>query len=388
MFERFRRRARMRAPEGKASAAGPVIALQHGGRARWTPRDYASLAREGFVKNPVAYRAVRMIAEAAASVPFLLYEGDAELTQHPLLELIATPNPAETRSDVMERLYAGLQIAGNAYMEAVRLDGVPRELFALRADRVRAVPGRDGWPEAYVYSAGGREVSLKREADGFLPVLHLKLFHPVDDHYGLSPIEAAAQAIDLHNAMAAWNKALLDNAARPSGALVYRGSPGAEALSDEQYQRLRDELDQQRSGPRGAGRPLLLEGGLEWRPMSLTPQDMDFDAGRNAAARDIAMAFGVPPMLLGIPGDATYANYGAANLAFWRQTVLPLAARMAAALTRWLGPQFGSGLRLAVDADAVPALTEERANLWAQLESATFLDRDEKRAAAGYGVSA
>jgi HK97 family phage portal protein len=387
MFGRFFQRARGRAPDAKASAAGPVIALQHGGRARWTPRDYASLAREGFVKNPVAYRAVRMIAEAAASVPFLLYEGEAELTQHPLLDLIAAPNPAEARGDLLERLYAGLQIAGNAYVEAVRLDGTVRELFALRADRVRAVPGRDGWPEAYVYAAGGREVTLARGADGFLPVLHMKLFHPVDDHYGLSPIEAAAQAIDLHNAMAAWNKALLDNAARPSGALVYRGAPGAEQLSDEQFARLTEELDRHRSGPRAAGRPLLLEGGLDWKPMSLTPQDMDFDAGRNAAARDIAMAFGVPPMLLGIPGDATYANYGAANLAFWRQTVLPLAARMTEALTRWLGPQFGSGLRLAVDADGVPALGAERAALWAQLEAANFLDRDEKRAAAGYGVS-
>jgi hypothetical protein len=121
MFERFFQRARGRAPDAKASAAGPVIALQHGGRARWTPRDYASLAREGFVKNPVAYRAVRMIAEAAASVPFLLYEGEAELTQHPLLDLLAAPNPAEARGDLLERLYAGLQIAGNAYVEAVRL---------------------------------------------------------------------------------------------------------------------------------------------------------------------------------------------------------------------------------------------------------------------------
>lgn len=385
MFGRFRRLARMRAAEAKASAAGPLIALHQAGRPRWTPRDYANLAREGFVKNPVAYRAVAMIAQAAASVRFLVYDGAAEAADHPLARLLERPNPVQTRSVFLEQVYAGLLIAGNAYVEAVRLDGLVRELYALRADRMRAVPGRDGWPEAYVYAVAGREAKLAREADGFLPVLHVRLFHPADDHYGLSPLEPAAQAVDLHNAMAAWNKALLDNAARPSGALIYRGAPGAENLSDEQYERLKAELENGRSGPRGAGRPLLLEGGLEWRPMSLTPQEMDFETGRNAAARDIAMAFGVPPMLLGIPGDATYANYEAANLAFWRQTVLPLAGRLAEALGAWLAPPGEDAVRLGLDEDAVPALRAERATLWAQLEAASFIGRDEKRAAVGYG---
>ena len=57
------------------------------------------------------------------------------------------------------------------------------------------------------------------EANGWLPVLHTKLFNPTSDHYGASPLEAAAFAIDVHNASGAWNKGLLDNAARPSGAL-------------------------------------------------------------------------------------------------------------------------------------------------------------------------
>ncbi len=373
----FAKRASLRVGETKASAAGPVVALQTPGRARWTPRDYGAFGREGFMKNPVVYRSVRMIAEAAASVPFVLFEGDAEHSRHDLLDLMARPNALQTGGDLMEASYAGLMISGNAYLEAVRdAEGEVRELYALRADRVRVVPGADGWAAGFIYAAGGREARLDAS-----DVMHLKLFHPSDDHYGLSPIEAAGQAADLHNQMAAWNKALLDNAARPSGALVYRGHEGR--LSDEQFDRLKAELDGQRSGPRGAGRPMLLEGGLEWTPMSLTPHEMDFEAGRNAAARDIAMAFGVPPMLLGVPGDATYANYEAANAAFWRQSVLPLARRMAAALTQFLG---GAGLRFEVDADGIEALAGDRAALWARLEAASFLTRDEKRAAAGYGV--
>jgi HK97 family phage portal protein len=379
MFEGWFRR-RGAAPEAKASAVAPVLSLHTQGRPRWSPRDYGAMARAGFMTNPVAYRVVRMIAEAAASVPLVLYEGAAELDGHPLLDLVARPNAAETGGALLERVYAGLMIAGNAYVECVRLEERPRELYALRADRVTIVPGPDGWPAAFAYQAGGRSVRLV-QAD----VLHLKLFHPVDDHYGLSPLEAAGQAIDLHNAMAGWNKALLDNAARPSGALVFKGAAG-ETMSDEQFARLKSELTAMHTGARRSGAPLVLDGGLEWRPMGLTPQEMDFDRGRNAAARDIAMAFGVPPMLLGVPGDATYANYEQANLAFWRQTVLPLVGRVCAGLSAWLGPAFGGGLRLGADIDGVEALSAERAHLWSRLEAANFITRDEKRVAAGYGV--
>ena len=56
--------------------------------------------------------------------------------------------------------------------------------------------------------------------DGLQPICHIKTFHPQDDHYGFSPLQAAAVAVDVHTSASAWSKALLDNAARPSGALV------------------------------------------------------------------------------------------------------------------------------------------------------------------------
>jgi HK97 family phage portal protein len=282
----------------------------------------------------------------------------------------------------MEAFFGALQTAGNAYLEAAG-DG-PDELYALRPDRMRVVPGRQGWPEAYDYQAGGRAVRIARQADGFLPVLHLKLFHPADDHYGFSPLEAAAFAIDVHNASGAWNKALLDNSARPSGALVYTSKDTGDRLSEEQFDRLKAELSEAHTGAQGAGRPLLLEGGLDWRPMSLSPADMDFIEGKHAAAREIALAFGVPPPLLGVPGDNTYANFKEANGAFWRHTVVPLAERAARSMTAWLGARF-PGAKIACDLDAVPALSAEREALWARLEAASFLTPEERRRFAGLG---
>ena len=386
MFERWipwERRSRSRAPETKSA---PLIALHLTGAAHWTPRDYAALAREGVMANAIAYRAVRMIAESAASVPWLLYEGTNELETHPLLDLLLTPNPQESGAELFTIWYGHLQTAGNAYLEAVRLRGDVRELHVLRPDRVKAVAGARGQPEAYDYTVDGKTVRLGRDAgNGFLPVLQAKLFHPLDDHYGLSPMEAAAVAIDVHNAGARWTKSLLDNAARPSGALVFRGPDGQPNLTDEQFQRIKQELENAYQGAGNAGRPMVLEGGLEWRAMSYSPADMDFANARATAAREIALAFGVPPMLLGIPGDNTYSNYREANLAFWRQTVLPLVSKTARALTRWLGPRFGSGLRIGYDSDAVDALAPEREAVWARIDGAGFLTLNERRAAAGYG---
>lgn len=374
---------RVSAPEVKDSRAGPLIALTAAGRARWTPRDYASLAAEGFAKNAVAYRCVRMIAEGAAATPLVVFADGARRDDHPLARLLARPNPEQSGAEWLEALYGALQTAGNAYAEAVG-EGAPEELWTLRPDRMKVIPGRAGWPEAWEYSVDGRSVRIGRAADGWSPVMQLKLFHPTDDHYGFSPLEAAAFAIDVHNASGAWNKALLDNAARPSGALVYGGRDG-ERLTAEQFEALRAQVAESHAGTMNAGRPMILEGGLDWKPMSWTPADMDFIAGKHAAAREIALAFGVPPPLLGIPGDATYANYREANAAFWRGTVVPLVRKTAAALTGWLGARF-PGCRIEADLDGVPALQPERDALWARLTAASFLTDDERRRMAGVGA--
>jgi len=377
------RRGQATAPEIKDSRAGPLIALTSAGRPRWTPRDYAALASEGFTKNPVVYRCVRMIAEGAASVSLNVFEDGMRADDHPLARLLARPNPEQSGAEWLEGLYAALQTAGNAYAEAVG-DVAPEELWTLRPDRVTIVPGPQGWPAAYEYTVDGRSVRIVRGADGWMPAMQLKLFHPTDDHYGLSPLEAAAFAIDVHNASGAWNKALLDNAARPSGALVY-GARDGERLSAEQFALLKAELSGH-SGAMNAGRPLVLEGGLDWKPMSLSPAEMDFIAGKHAAAREIALAFGVPPQLLGIPGDATYANYREANAAFWRGTVVPLVKKTAGALTGWLGSRFGTAdLRIEADLESLPALQDERDALWARLNAAGFLTDEERRRMAGVG---
>jgi HK97 family phage portal protein len=351
------------------------------GEAGWSRRNFPSLAQEGFLRNPVVHRCVRLIAESAARVPLVASEDGKRLSDHPLLKLIARPNAGQSGSELLEAAYAFLQLAGNAYLKAAVSDGAVRGLHLLRPDRMRAIAGSDGWIAAYAYTAGGRTETLRQDSEPVADVLHLALFHPLDDHYGLSPLEAAQQSLDLHNAAAKWNKALLDNAARPSGALVY--SAGAGNLTDDQFTRLKNELEAGFQGAANAGRPMVLEGGLDWKSIGISPRDMDFIEAKHSAAREIALAFGVPPMLLGIPGDNTYANLAEANRAFWRHTIVPLVRRVTDDLSFWLAPAFGGRVIVEGDFDQIEALAEDRAALWARVNAASFLSDEEKRRMVG-----
>ena len=381
------------AGETKASAARRLIALGQIGQPAWTPRRFDRFADEGYRKNVIAFRGVNEVAQAAASVPLRLERRRrgrlVALDDHPLLALLRRPNPLQGGPGLFEALHAYRLIAGNAFVEAVAPETgrPPVELYALRPDRMTVIPGAAGIPAAYRYAVGGRQRDFPvDQLGGGSAILHLRAFHPRDDWYGQSPVEAAAFAIDQHNQAGAWNQAMLQNGARPSGALMVKTSAdGAPAsLGDDQFERLKEQIDQLYAGPGNAGRPILLEGGLTWQEMSLSPKDMDFINAKHTAARDIALAFGVPPQLLGIPGDNTYANMREARLALWEETVIPLVRHFAAELGRWLGPRFGEGLDLVPDLDRVPALSLRRERLWARLARADFLTVNEKRAEIGY----
>ncbi len=373
------------APEAQKGAGGyGFVQMETQGAAHWTRRDLGSLVRESYMKNPGAYRAVRLVAESVADIPWLVFDGDDEVAESRIGRLLESPNARQDRRAFLTALVTNLMLAGNAYVERAGA-GDLAELHLLRPDKVSVETDGSGWPVALVWKNGSarRTVALEGENGEPAAACHIRDFHPLDDVLGFAPLEAAATAIDIHNSASEWNKALIDNSARPSGALVYAPKSGSN-LSADQFERLKTELQEGYQGARKAGRPLLLEGGLDWKQMGLTPKDMDFFEAKNSAAREIALAFGVPPLMLGLPGDNTHSNYKEANRAFFRLTVMPLANRLADTFAGWLGPLEGERIRLVPDADQVDALAQDREALWARVGSAAFLTEEEKRVAVGY----
>jgi HK97 family phage portal protein len=366
----------------KEKMSSKEIAWVQGGRPAWTPRTYVRLAEEGYEKNVIVYRCINLIAKNLAMPPWILYEGDREIEKHVLMDLIEAPNPFQTRTAFLEALASYLLLDGNAYVQAVREEGRPQELFLLRPDRVQVMAGEGMMPRGYVYQVDNKKVYYPMDpATGACAILHLKLFHPRNDWYGLSPIQAAAAAIDQHNAVGTHNLSLLQNGGRPTGALVM---PGNESLTDEQRAQLQDTVRALYQGAENGGQVLLLEGGMKWCEMGLTPKDLDFIAGKHVSTREIAQAFGVPSMLVGVPGDSTFSNYREARFHLWEDTVLPLLHMVMEEMNRWLAPAYGDQLAFSYDADQIPALGCRRERLWGRIQEATFLTVNEKRAALGY----
>ena len=90
--------------------------------------------------------------------------------------------------------------------------------------------------------------------------------------------------------------------------------------------------------------------------MGLTPKDMDFTGMKNFSARDIALCFGVPSQLIGIPDAQTYSNFAEAKLALYNETIIPLLDRIQSDLNEWLVPRFGDDLEMRYDIDSIPAM--------------------------------
>jgi len=177
--------------------------------------------------------------------------------------------------------------------------------------------------------------------------------------------------------------ALLQNSARPPGALVTE-----QELQEEQFNRLKEQIKEQYSGAKNAGRPLLLEGGLDWKEMGLSPADMHWMEGLKLSAREIAIAFGVPPELIGDTANKTYSNYKEARQAFYTETVLPLMDWIKDELNNWLVPKFGDEkIYVDYDRDEIEALQEDREAVWKKAMEAVkngVLTPNEARVLLGY----
>lgn len=376
--------------DAKASAVSPLISVGRLGEPVWTPRKYDTLAKESYEKNVVAFKAVNEIVTAMEQMPWVVQRASSngdrmDAPQSALAQLIRQPNPMQSGSSLFGTWTGFYMLSGNGYFEAVAPSPgrEPKEIYTHRPDRMTVIAGSDG-PAGYKYTVGLESKTWTGSEKG--QIRHIKTFHPTNDWYGMSPVEAAAYDIDIHNATLAWNKALLDNRAQPSGALVYepKRDTAPDYLPEEQFLRLKQEITEKYTGTSNAGKPLLLEGGLRWQQLGLSPQDMDYINSKNTTARDICMAFGVPPQLLGIPGDNTYSNMAEARMALWEQTVLPLAYKLRDELNAWLAPMFGPDYVIDIDEDDIMALAPRRAEQWDKIEKANFLTINEKREALGY----
>jgi len=372
----------------------PIVSYQSLGYDVSSKIAYNDLAKEGYSENAIVYRCINEIANNASRVKINLFRGDAEVDNHPLLDLLYNPSPTQSQVEWFQGLYSYLLISGNNYMLSVGGDNTPpTELYNLRPDRIKIQTGQRAMPTAYDYIISGQTVERYEvdQATGDSKIKHIKMFNPLDDYYGMSPIQASSVDIDQHNLANKHNVNLLQNGARPSGAVIFNPKDetgGNVQLSENQRSQLQSDINSRFSGTNNAGRPMLLEGDFDWKEMGLSPKDMDFIQLKNMSAKDIALVYGVPSQLIGIPDSQTYSNFAEAKLALYNETIIPLLDKIQGDLNEWLVPQFNDeALELRYDIDSIPAMAEQRRRVFESVTAGVkdgILTRNEAREQLGY----
>tara|TARA_X000001388_G_scaffold73163_1_gene64591 strand:- start:10783 stop:12921 length:2139 start_codon:yes stop_codon:yes gene_type:complete len=353
-----------------------------------TNRKYKDYAKEGYQENAIVHRCVQLISNSASAVKIDVFSGDTKLDNHELISLLQRPNPSQSGIEFFTSLYSYLMISGNSYIlrdtDALR---PPRELYLLRPDRMQVKSGSTVIPSSYEYVIDGVTVNTYPvdQTNAISQIKHIKLWNPIDDYYGLSPIMASAYNIDQHNLAGLHNVALLKNGATPSGYLKFQPTDEtglSTQLTDDQRARLLEDLEFRFQGTHNSGRPMLLEGNFEYKQLGLSPKDMDFLELLNLSAREIALCFGVPAQMIGIPEANTYSNMETAKLGLYEETIIPLLKRVESDLNEYLAPLYSGDIRIQYDLDSIPAMAEKRRQIYENVTQgvqAGIITRNEAR---------
>lgn len=353
----------------------------------WPDRNYDTFAREGYMKAVIAYRCINLIAKSCGMPRWYFCTEGAdgkrtEITDPRWTKILKKANPLQSFSDLIYEIVSFYLVAGNAYFHKISgiVSGIVIELHSKTPSFMSINVSENGYPRKYIFDAGNNKEEydvdpITLQSD----ILHLKTFHPCNPIYGFSPTEAVAREIDSTNEATSWNMRLLQNDGRPGMVVSVSGT-----LTDEQHARLVHTLESIFVGSDNAGRPLILEGEggkSDVKPYSWSPKELDWLETNRELSRRICNGYGVPPQLIGIPGDNTYSNYQEARLAFWEDEVTPLLNKIRHELSVWLFPD--SNMYVDVDLTEVPAMITKQKMLWQMLNEATFLTYNEKRDRAG-----
>lgn len=343
--------------------------------------------------------AIQRLAYAVAGLPIGLYnkQTDERVKDHPVLDLLRYPNAdnQKTFRDLLRDLIIWKTLEGDAFLLLTGgLTSPPVELYALNATVMSSQRNNRGFIGQFEYTAQGySEIYTRASNDKFYNAAgNQELYHIPNFNVnasagnldGVSEIAPLYYEINQYVHSAQHNLSLLKNGARPSGAFVLKTKSGEPALlTDEQFSRLKLQIAESYQGASNAGRPLVLEGGLEWVDTSVSPKDMDFETMRSQAEDQIYKTLQIPPQLIS-SSKVSANNLVNIRREFYQSRVLPAADDILEHFNRVLLPRYrgrdsASKLELRVAREEIDVLTEERAARNKIIEDSTSLTINEKR---------
>ena len=365
--------------EFRASSLESIVGRVFSGMSRMgTGRSYTSQVREGLSMNPYVYRCADLRSTAVASLEPVIYDqNDEAIPNHPLLQVLRAPNPLMSWRDLVYRTQIDYVINGNTFIiPLLTINGVG-ELWPTAPGNVSAVETGnifDPVSEWQVSTAGG-VVNIEPSR-----MIHMHTATDLNGVWGISPLEAAGLSIEQQSMARRWNVSLMANGAKPS-IVVQDPNP----MTASMFEDFKARLSAGHAGPERAGSVMVLDRGKTISTAGFNARDMDYSQGVTTSAREIAIALGVPPELVGDSANKTYSNAQEANKEFAAHTIKPQADLFYSTLTRKLAHLYPDVARIGYDEAQIDGLKGDESSIITALTSCDFLTTNEKRARLSYG---
>jgi HK97 family phage portal protein len=263
-----------------------------------------------------------------------------EVTEHVFLDLLQKVNPFNNRFDLWENTETFLELTGNAYWYLVKNKaGVPEHIWVIPSQFMRIVPDKEKFIAGYVYQCGTIKIPFDEEE-----IIHFKFASPLSQYYGYSPIAAIDVAYSLNELTGEYEKSLLEHQGRPEG-VIY--SEDIE-MSVEDFDKLKKEFRDTYTGAENVGKTMLLQGGLKYQSVSLSPKDMTTIQIREMSREEIAAAYGMPMSKL-TTEDVNRSNSEIGEIQHKRDTIVPRLKRLEEKINERLTPIYDDKLFVAFD---------------------------------------
>ncbi len=301
------------------------------------------------------YVCVYTIAMSAAGVDFYLADKktDEYIDNHPLYDVFSNPNPLMSWEDFIEAVFTYLELDGESFVELVWAEVLGKqklnEMYVLKPSRMTIIPDAKNYIKGYIYNVSGRKVAFDAK-----DILYIKYMNPLNDYHGLSPVVPSSHSAYVEIEQNRFNRKFFQNDATPGGILKTDHE-----LSREHRKRLREEFERLYRGSRNAHKVAVLDKGLDYKTVTISQRDMQFIEQKRVTREEILAAFGVPPVLVGILDEASYANAYIQQKVFWEQTMIPKLRKFTGAMNRFIS-KYWKDVKLVYDLSSVDSLQEDK----------------------------
>lgn len=295
------------------------------------------------------------IATAVSEVKWRLYKGSerserSQIAEHPILTLLDFANEFQTGQEVIELTELHMDLAGRAYWYlSFNGLGVPGEIWVLPPDRVKIVASKDKFIAGYTYSHGSETIPLSKNK-----IIRFPMPDPVNPYGSVGYVQPTAVELDSEIYAGKWNRNFFWNSARADAVLEYE-----DTLTEEQFDRLREQWKTQHQGLSKAHKIAILEGGVKYKQIQISPKDMDFSQLRKQTRENLLFAFGMPLSVMGITENVNRANAEAGDYTFARWLIKPRLTRIKNKLNEQLIPMFPLAKGVEIDFDEIVPETVE-----------------------------